>query len=78
MLPSRAIGNVLFPTYEVVIYKLVVFKCFNVGMIKCSIPLAENRIHFHSAIHAVFADNSRILVKYMLISLLIKHKICFE
>ncbi len=31
MLPSRAIGKFLFPTYEVMINVFVIFKCYNVG-----------------------------------------------
>ncbi len=71
MLPSRAIGNVLFPTYEVVITSLSYSSVLMSERIKCSIPLVNNHINIHCAIHGIS-------VKYMLISLLIKHTICFE
>ncbi len=53
MLPSRAIKNVLFPTYEVVITSLSHSSALMSERIKCSIPLVDNHINIHRAIHAV-------------------------
>ncbi len=53
MLPSRAIGNFLFPTYEVVITSLSYSSALMSERIKCSIPLVDNHINIHRAIHAV-------------------------
>ncbi len=79
MLPSSAIGNFLFPTYEVVTTSLSYLSALMSERIKCSIPLVDNHIKIHRALgYMQFADNSGILVKYMLISLVIKHTICFE
>ncbi len=64
MLPSRAIGNVLFPTYEVVIMSLSHSSALLLERIKCSSPLVDN--------HSQFADNSGFSVKYMLLSPFIK------
>ncbi len=44
MLPSRAIGNFLFPTYEVVITSLSYSSALISERIKCSIPLVDNHI----------------------------------
>ncbi len=53
MLPSRAIGNFLFPNYEVVITSLLYSSALMSERIKCSIPLVDNHINIHRAIHAV-------------------------
>ncbi len=53
MLPSRAIGNCLFPTYEVVIMSLSYSSALMSERIKCSIPLVDSRIKIHRTIHAV-------------------------
>ncbi len=44
MLPSHAIGNFLFPTYEVVITSLSYSSALMSERIKCSIPLVDNHI----------------------------------
>ncbi len=49
MLPSRAIGNFLFPTYEVVITSLSYSSDLMSERIKCSIPLVDNHINIHRA-----------------------------
>ncbi len=76
MLPSRAIGNVLFPTYEVAIMSLSHSSALLSERIKCSIPLVDNHINIHRA--SQLADDSGISVKYMIISLFIKHTMCFK
>ncbi len=53
MLLSRAIGNFLFPIYEVVITSLSYSSALMLEIIKCSIPLVDNHINIHRAIHAV-------------------------
>ncbi len=77
MLPSRAIRKFLFPTYEVVITSLSHSSALLSERIKCSIPLVDNHINIHM-LHMQFADNSRISVKYMIISLFGKHTKCFK
>ncbi len=42
LLPSRAIRNVLFPTYEVVITSSLHSNDLFVERIKCNIPLVDN------------------------------------
>ncbi len=53
MLPSHAIGNFLFPPYEVVITSLSYSSALMSETIKCSIPLVDNNINIHRAIYAV-------------------------
>ncbi len=53
MLPSCAIGNFLFPTYEVLITSLSYSSALISEIIKCSIPLVDSHINSQCAIHAV-------------------------
>ncbi len=53
ILPSRALENVLFFTYEVVIMSLSYSSALMSERIKCSIALVDNHINIHRAIHAV-------------------------
>ncbi len=52
MLPSRAIGNFLFPTCEVWLWACRI-RALMSERIKCSIPLVDNHINIHRATHAV-------------------------
>ncbi len=49
MLPSHAIGHFLFPTYEVMIMSL----SHSSALMSESIPLVDNHINIHHAMHAV-------------------------
>ncbi len=76
MLQSRAIGNFLLPTYQVmIIMSLSHLKALLSERIKCSIPLVDK--HINRAALDQLSDDSGISVKYILISLFIIHTICF-
>ncbi len=53
MLLSRAIGDFLFPTYEVVITSLSYSSAFMSEIIKCSIQLVDHHKNIHRTMHAV-------------------------
>ncbi len=53
MIFSRAIGNFIFPIYEVVIMSLSYSSALMSERIKFSIPLVDNHIYIHRAIRAV-------------------------
>ncbi len=66
MLQSRAIGNFLLPTYQVmIIMSLSHLKALLSERIKCSIPLVDKHINIRAALDQL-SDDSGISVKYIL------------